>query len=178
MRALTTSVRSTTPRAVTFVEGLYPPHPRFTPPPANTGRTATAAPRLLTDTTLRPSPTAGKPSTYRTANPTAVGPVGASSWAKTLASATVDALAGRRDHRSLQRWLTPAAYETLVANISAAPSAGSSLTARPLNARIFEIDERTVEFSVTVWDQHRVRAVAGRLMKLRHRWLATALQVG
>ena len=101
----------------------------------------------------------------------------AENWAKTIAAASIDVLASRRDARSLKRWLTPGCFEQLQHGQHLEVAARGS-PARPVNARLFKVDERTVEFAVTVWDQGRLRAVAGRLEKLRHRWLTTALTIG
>ena len=157
--------------AVRAYNGLYPPTTKFKP-----GLQRGAA----GDRT--PAPATAEP-TIRMKDPNRTpdrGPAQlpeAEKWAKAIAAASVDVVAGRRDPRSLRRWLTPAAFERLLSEQSPhSPIKGSP--ARPVSARIFKVDERTAEFAVTVWDGEQLRAVAGRREKLRHRWLTTALKVG
>lgn len=160
--------------AVRAYHGLYPPpnplDARLTPPSADvrSPHPHPMAGPLKRKPTRRPGPSP-RPRTMKLPE--------AEKWAKVIAAASVDVVCSRRDPRSLKRWLTPAAFERLQHQQATNPTVKGS-AARPVNARLFKVNERTVEFAVTVWDQGKLRAVAGRLEKLRHRWLTTALTVG
>lgn len=99
------------------------------------------------------------------------------SWAKALGAAVLDVKAGRKDARSLQRWLAPAVYNDLASQLSAFDQRKSSVPARALSARVYAVNAKTCEVAVTLWEGGRARAVAGRLVNVRGRWLATALTV-
>mgnify|MGYP007061769810 CR=1 FL=1 len=157
--------------AVHAYTGLYPPPPKF----KSNLRRPSAGEAGLTPVVKRRTIPVGDPNPAGEGFPAKLPE--AENWAKAIAAASVDVVARRRDPRSLRRWLTPAAFELLLAQPPPrSPSKGSP--ARPVTARVFRVDERTAEFAVTVWDGEQLRAVAGRLEKLRQRWLTTALQVG
>lgn len=96
--------------------------------------------------------------------------------AQHLAVAIVDVVEGRRDARSVQRWLTTDVYRHLLAMTHARRGQGGSLPALAMTTRTFRVNENTVEFATTVWDQSRARAVAGRLVRMRTRWLIVELE--
>lgn len=97
-------------------------------------------------------------------------------WAQQIAVAVVDVIAGRKDPRSLQRWMTTDVYGSLRASVSAARGGRASLPALAMTSRICPVSNETFEFAVTVWDQNRARAVAGRLVRLRDRWQLCELE--
>lgn len=96
--------------------------------------------------------------------------------AQQLSVAIVDAIEGRRNVRSLQRWTVPEVYRSLQAMVAAHPGRSSSLPALAMGTRVFCVDANTVEFASTVWDQSHAQAVAGRLVKVRSRWVIVALE--
>ncbi len=164
-----------------------------TPEPAKTlqvasssehpNRTAGPAPR----TQVRGRPYARAihiaPTQRRTGHPsdtTLAGLPSPEQWAQQIAVAVVDVISGRKDPRSLQRWMTADVYGYLRASTSASTSAsrgrGGSLPALAMTSRICPVSNETFEFAVTVWDQNRARAVAGRLVRLRDRWQLCELE--
>ena len=58
----------------------------------------------------------------------------------------------------------------------AARGGRGSLPALAMTSRICPVSNETFEFAVTVWDQNRARAVAGRLVRLRDRWQLCELE--
>lgn len=96
--------------------------------------------------------------------------------AQQLSVAVVDVVEGRRDARSIQRWMTPEVYRSLLSMVLARRGRGGSLPALAMTTRAFRVNADTIEFATTVWDQSRARAVAGRLIRLRKRWLIVALE--
>lgn len=100
----------------------------------------------------------------------------AEQWVKALSAAVVDVLAGRRDARSIQRWISPQVYAQLTPMAADYAWTGSSFPALPMAVRLCPLSEVNVEFAVTVWDRHRARAVAGRIVAVRDRWLLTELE--
>ncbi len=97
-------------------------------------------------------------------------------WAKQLAVAAVDVMEGRREIRSIQRWMTPEVRRQIQAAATQRRGRGGSLPAIAMAARTYRVNPDTAEFAVTVWDQERARAVAGRLVRLRERWHLTELE--
>ena len=100
----------------------------------------------------------------------------AKQWAQQLAVAVIDAIGGRRQVRSVQRWMTPEVFRQVRAAAEANPRKTGSLPAIAMASRVFVVSDEVVEFAVTVWDQGKARAVAGRLVRLRERWHLTDLE--
>ncbi|WP_099331767.1 Rv3235 family protein [Actinomyces minihominis] len=91
-------------------------------------------------------------------------------WAKHLSVAIVDVMGGRREARSIQRWMTPEVYNQIRAVSQRTRWQGGSMPALAMTARACSVAPDSVEFAVTIWDQDRARAVAGRLKMVRTRW--------
>ena len=97
-------------------------------------------------------------------------------WAQQIAVAVVDVIGGRKDARSLQRWMSAEVYGSLRASARLSRDNGGSLPALAMSSRVCRVASETFEFAVTVWDQNRARAVAGRLERLRDRWQLCELE--
>lgn len=79
-------------------------------------------------------------------------------------------MGGRREARSIQRWMTPEVYNQIRAVSQRTRCQGGSMPALAMTARACSVTSDCVEFAVTIWDQDRARAVAGRLKVVRTRW--------
>lgn len=182
-QTLRAAVRTVQNLSISSYEGLYPPSPLPIKLQQAAGKTKPVAspPNARHLSSPPPSPT---PKTEQVReHPTGrSGEVrkspAAEKWAKVIAAACVDVVSARKDARSLKRWVTPDVYTGLTEAKATAPRATHARTAQAVTARVYVVDERNVEFAVTVWDHDKHRAVAGRLAKLRNRWLATALEIG
>ena len=91
-------------------------------------------------------------------------------WAQHLAVAIVDVMGGRREARSIQRWMIPEVYSQIRAVSQRTRCQGGSMPALAMTSRACSVSPECVEFAVTIWDQDRARAVAGRLKVVRTRW--------
>lgn len=100
-------------------------------------------------------------------------------WARALASAILDAVEGRRDLRSLDRWLTRELFHQLSKSCGVPQGAGSKLRrAKPHSTRIWCTSRDVAEVAVTVWDQDRLRAVAMRMVRKRQGWIVSRVEYG
>ncbi len=97
------------------------------------------------------------------------------SWAKVLAAAVLDARAGRRDPRSLQRWLLPR-LTPLLAPMDQVPTS-SSLPAVARSAHAQQVAPGVFEVAVVLVEKGRACAVALRMREHRGRWLTTELEL-
>ncbi len=144
---------------------VYPP-----PPHANPTRTVSNFQTFPSKTAASPEVEAGSLPTRRRSTPPP------DRWAKALAAAVLDARAGRRDPRSIQRWVRPDLFPILHPHPDLLPRSSTPAVAR--NARAQQVGPGAFEVAVTLWEHGRVRAVALRLEEQRGRWLATALELG
>lgn len=78
--------------------------------------------------------------------------------------------------RSLQRWMAPQAFRKVESQARQRTHSGPSLPAYPLASHVFATATGEYEFSVTVWDRNRARAVAGRIAPQRERWILTEVE--
>ncbi len=100
-------------------------------------------------------------------------------WSRSLAAAIIDCVEGRRELRSIQRWLSRELYARLAKACSNKdhPSRRSGRI-NPHSSRVWQVDDDTYEIAVTLWDRDRLRGVAMRLERIRLRWTVTAVELG
>jgi hypothetical protein len=103
-------------------------------------------------------------------------------WARQLAQAVTEVLAGDRPPTQLVRWTTERIYadlERAAANRARERTVIRSGRARPKVTRVFVCDVRdgVVEASAVVKHGARMRAMALRLETLGDQWLCTALEM-
>ncbi len=100
-------------------------------------------------------------------------------WALALASAIFDAMAGRRDLRSLDRWITRELFTQLAKSCLPYQRGDQKpLRSQPCSTRTWYVSSRVAEIAVTVWDQDRLRAVAMRMALRNKGWIVTAVEYG
>lgn len=96
-------------------------------------------------------------------------------WSKLLACAIIDSVEGRRDVRTLSRWIARDLFPKLT-SCCAELEERHPKPARAHSARSWQPSPGVAEVAVTLWDRDRLRAVAMRLERPRNRWLVTALE--
>lgn len=100
-------------------------------------------------------------------------------WSRPLAVALMDSIEGRRDLRTLRRWMTTELYQRLeksVAIFDPQTKAQASLTAN--SCRIWRPSANAAEIVVTIWDEDRLRAIAMRMERRHARWTITSVECG
>ena len=118
----------------------------------------------------------GKPT-----RPTGLDGVGVSpeQWARVLAAAVLDAVEGRRDIRTLARWMTRDLFVNLQKVCQERPPGPKNpKPAKAHSVRVWSPQPECAEVAVTLWDRDRLRAVAMRLQLRRGRWVVNALEFG
>lgn len=100
-------------------------------------------------------------------------------WARALAGAILDAVEGRRDLRSLDRWITRELFTQLTKSCRPYQRTDQKpRRAQPYSTRAWYASNRVVEIAVTVWDQDRLRAVSMRLVRRNKGWIVAAVEYG
>jgi hypothetical protein len=102
-------------------------------------------------------------------------------WARTLAQATAEVVAGNRPVGQLLRWTTQEVYARIERAAARRPAVGP--TGRPpspvvRSVRLVEPADGVVEACAVVRTGRRSRALALRLEGLDGRWRCTALELG
>lgn len=100
-------------------------------------------------------------------------------WARAFCTAVFDIEAGRRDVRSLRRWMTFNLFQEFARRIdSKAAPTGGSIPATAVSARLWPVRPGVTEVACTVWDRGQLRGIAIRVEELRDRLIAVALEYG
>lgn len=101
-------------------------------------------------------------------------------FARQLAQAFVEVMAGSRPAPQLIRWTTPEVYAVLARRALVAARRDLPQSRRPMvrAVRVCETADGVVEACAVVVHQDRVRALAMRMAGLDHRWVVTDLAVG
>lgn len=120
-----------------------------------------------------PSPTKQTQEPYVTVTPES----NVEQWARAIAVAIVDVVSGRRRARSIERWLSPKAFAALSRGASKREPRSGALPGWAISSRVFPQGKGHYEFTATIWDQDRARAVAGHIAAFRGRWLVTDLEL-
>ena len=98
-------------------------------------------------------------------------------WGRVLAAAVLDAVEGRREVRTLTRWVSRDLFLSLQKVCGA--RRGGPKNPKPAKAhsvRVWSPHPESAEVAVTLWDRDRLRAVAMRMQLRRGRWVVTALE--
>lgn len=98
-------------------------------------------------------------------------------WARAISVAIVDAISGRIGVRSIERWLSPKAFSVLSRRAAGREPSRGTLPGWAISSRVFPVGKGHYEFTATIWDQDRARAVAGHITAFRGRWLVTDLEL-
>lgn len=123
---------------------------------------------------LNMSPPVGEPQEpYATVTPES----NVEQWTRAISVAIIDVLSGRRRPRSIERWLSPKAFSALCQAVAQRDPRGGALPGWAVSSRVFPQGGGHFEFTATVWDQDRARAVAGHIVAFRGRWLVTDVEV-
>lgn len=120
-----------------------------------------------------PSPTSEAQAPYVTVTPES----NVEQWTRAISVAIVDVVSGRRRSRSIERWLSPKAFSVLSRGVARRDLTGGALPSWAISSRVFPQGKGHYEFTATVWDQNRARAVAGHIAAFRGRWLVTELEL-
>ena len=100
-------------------------------------------------------------------------------WSERFCSLVIDVDAGRREPRSLRRWMSNELYATFARRIELVPKpTKGSVRAVTVSSRLCQAGPGAYEVACTVWDRGQLRAVAVRVKEFRGRWLAVALEYG
>lgn len=100
-------------------------------------------------------------------------------WSERFCSLVIDVDAGRREPRSLRRWMSNELYATFARRIELVPKpTKGSVRAVTVSSRLCQAGPGAYEVACTIWDRGQLRAVAVRVKEFRGRWLAVALEYG
>ncbi len=97
-------------------------------------------------------------------------------WGRILATAIVDTVEGRRDVRTLARWLSTTLFKRLASQLEVQEVPANPKPAKAHSARAYRVSPDSAEVAVTLWDRDRLRAVALHMERNRGRWIVTAAE--
>lgn len=101
-------------------------------------------------------------------------------WARAIATAILESLAGRRPPTQFARAMTTEVYDAIARRHAVALRRGSNTTQRSIvrKVAICEPADGVAELSIVVHHDGRVRAIAVRMSGVDGRWLITAFEMG
>ena len=121
----------------------------------------------------------GEPPSARDQSVTAESRESVENWARAFCTAVFDIEAGRRDARSLRRWMALDLFNNFARRINAkAAPTGGSIPATAVSSRLWPVGPGVNEVACTVWDRGQLRGIAVRVEELRGRPVAVALEYG